>query len=70
MTSLSVKSAQATKEKRLKPRVKRILEKRAPKVVENVKTALFLKGEKSSETLNTLMRDLVSFDFTYDRLDV
>lgn len=34
------------------------LEKRAPKLVENPKRSILMKGKKSSELLNTLMREL------------
>jgi len=41
-----------------KKRVVRALEKREPKIVENIKKALFIRGAKSSQTINTLLRDL------------
>ena len=34
------------------------MEKRAPKVQENPKRCLIMKGRKSSETMNNLLRDL------------
>lgn len=37
---------------------RRFLENKASKVVENPKRSFFVKGRKSSETLNTLMREL------------
>jgi len=40
------------------PRSARILKKREPHVRENVKTALFIKGPKSSEIVNYVMDDL------------
>ena len=40
-------------------RVKRALEARAPKVHENAKTAMFVKGPKTSETVMGLLRDLM-----------
>ena len=41
-------------------RGKRALEQRAPKNVENTKTALFLRGGKTSELVTQAMKDLVS----------
>ena len=41
-------------------RGKRALEERAPKVVENTKTALFLRGGRTSEMVTQAMKDLVS----------
>ena len=40
-------------------RSKRIAKGREPKIYENVKNAMFIKGHKSSQTLNNLMNDLV-----------
>ena len=34
---------------------RKILENKAPKLIENPKRSLFMKGRKSSETVNTLM---------------
>jgi len=34
---------------------RKILENKAPKIKENPKRSLFMKGRKSSETVNTLM---------------
>jgi len=39
-------------------RSKRALESRAPKIHENVKSALLLKGPSSSQTMNTVLKDL------------
>ena len=41
-------------------RGKRALGERAPKVVENTKTALFLRGGRTSELVTQAMKDLVS----------
>ena len=41
-------------------RGKRALEQRAPKNVENTKTALFLRGGKTSELVTQAMKDIVS----------
>lgn len=41
-------------------RIKRFLEKREGQVVENVKTAMFVRGTNSSETNTQLMSELVS----------
>lgn len=37
---------------------RKLLEKRQPKLVENPKKSFFMKGRKSSDTLNHLMREL------------
>lgn len=37
---------------------RKILENRAPKVIENPKTAIFVKGNKSSHTVNQIMKEL------------
>lgn len=47
-----------------KPRTKRgkrILLKKEPKVVENTKHCVFIPGRKSSLTVSSCMKDLVSF---------
>ena len=41
-------------------RVKRALEKRAPKLIENTKTALFIRGGHTSETVSHVLKDFVS----------
>ncbi|GME67378.1 unnamed protein product [[Candida] boidinii] len=41
-------------------RAKRALEKKAPKIVENVKTALFIPGHSSTKALHDIMVDLSS----------
>ena len=41
-------------------RGKRTLEQRAPKNVENTKTALFIRGGRTSELVTQVMKDLVS----------
>jgi hypothetical protein len=46
-------------EKRRKPRVERVLRKRAPLAVENTKKMLILKGHHTSQTINDVLRDLV-----------
>lgn len=56
--SASSKRQQAVRTKKLKPKVRRILEKREPKVFENTKSALFIRGEKTSETVNDALCDL------------
>lgn len=40
-------------------RSKRILDAREPQLVENEKTAIFVKGEKTSEPVRIAMKDLV-----------
>ena len=42
-------------------RVKRALEERAPKLVENTKAALFLRGKTTSDVATRAMKDLVCF---------
>ena len=37
---------------------RKVIESRAPKITENPKRSLIIKGRKSSETLNVLMREL------------
>jgi len=37
---------------------RKILENKAPKIKENPKRSLFMKGRKSSDTINTLMQEL------------
>jgi hypothetical protein len=49
-----------TVEKRRKPRVERILRKRAPLAVENTKKLLLLKGHHTSQAINDVLSDLVS----------
>ena len=45
--------------KKAKPhKGRKILELRAPKVVENPKKSIVMKGKKSSEILNSLLREL------------
>ncbi|XP_077977046.1 ribosome production factor 2 homolog [Glandiceps talaboti] len=41
-------------------RAKRALEKRAPKLIENTKTALFIKGGHTSELITQVLRDMYS----------
>jgi hypothetical protein len=48
-----------TVEKRRKPRVERIMKKRAPLAVENTKRMLLLKGHHTSQTINDVLTDLV-----------
>ena len=40
-------------------RVKRALEARAPKLLENTKTALFIRGGHTSETVTQALKDIV-----------
>jgi len=39
-------------------RVKRFLENREPKAVENTKSAMFIRGEKTSEIITQVLKDL------------
>ena len=43
-------------------RGKRAVEQRAPKDVENTKTAVFIRGGRTSETVTQALKDLVSYD--------
>ena len=42
-------------------RVKRALEARAPKLVENTKSALFIRGGHTSMTVTQALKDMVGF---------
>jgi hypothetical protein len=44
-------------------RVKRALEKREPQLVENEKTAIFVRGQSTSEKVRLAMKELVSVAF-------
>lgn len=46
-------------------RGKRAIESRAGKVVENTKTAMFIRGGKTSEVVTQAMKDLVSYAAFY-----
>lgn len=37
---------------------RKVLEARAPKLIENPKTAIFIKGNKSSNLINQIMKEL------------
>jgi ribosome production factor 2 len=41
-------------------RVKRALDEREPKLVENEKSAIFVRGQNTSEKVRLAMKDLVS----------
>jgi len=43
-------------------RAKRALAAREPQLVENEKTAIFVRGEKVSESVRDAMKDLVSIE--------
>ncbi len=43
----------------MNPRIRRVLKKREPKLVENVKRSLIVKGAKTSEVISTVLKDLV-----------
>ena len=53
---IDLKSKDVKKAKTHKGR--RILDNRAPKLIENPKTAIFIKGNKTSSTVNSLMTEL------------
>lgn len=42
-------------------RVKRALEAREPKIVENEKTAIFVRGQNTSDRVRGVMQDMVSY---------
>jgi hypothetical protein len=44
-------------------RVKRALEKREPQIIENEKTAIFVRGQNTSEKVRIAMKDLVRILF-------
>jgi len=46
-------------------RTKRILDDKAPKLVENVKKSLELKGANSSQIINDTLKDFVSVDLIW-----
>ena len=45
-------------------RVKRELERREPKLVENVKAAMFIRGGNTSETVTRTLKELVIYCYT------
>lgn len=47
------------KPKRVKAHVTRAIKDKEPKLVENTKNLLVLRGNKTNEEVNTLLRDLV-----------
>jgi ribosome production factor 2 len=40
-------------------RTKRILEERAPKIIENPKSAVFVRGNKTGQLLDAVLHDMV-----------
>lgn len=44
-------------------RVKRALEHREPKLIENVKTAMFIRGGNTSEVVTQTLKELVCADY-------
>lgn len=57
ITSSPVSSHRKPKTKRSK----RFLESRAPKLVEDVKTAMIMKGGNTSQTITQALKDIVSY---------
>jgi hypothetical protein len=57
----TVRDDRLTVRKPKNARVKRALEKREPQVIENEKTAIFVRGQNTSEKVRIAMKDLVSF---------
>jgi len=51
-------SISAVNKKPANQRVKRFLENREPKAVENTKSAMFIRGEKTSEIITQVLKDL------------
>lgn len=56
----SRKVSSVAKPKRVKARVLRAVKDKEPKLVENTKNLLVLRGNKTNEEVNLLLRDLVS----------
>lgn len=55
----SRKVSSVTKPKRVKAHVQRAIKDKEPKLVENTKNLLVMRGNKTNEEVNTLLRDLV-----------
>jgi len=55
----------ATISKPANQRVKRFLESREPKVVENIKNAMFIRGEKTSDIITQVLKDLSTLKKPY-----
>lgn len=47
------------KDSKKAPKLRRIERQREPKVIENVKTAMFIKGSQASAQVASILRDLV-----------
>jgi hypothetical protein len=56
---MNVERGRADHSKPKNARVKRALEKREPQVVENEKSAIFVRGQNTSENVRAAMKDLV-----------
>lgn len=52
-------SSTVTNKRDLNPRVRRIMKNRQPKSVEDAKSAMFIRGHKTSQLLNDAMNDMV-----------
>lgn len=57
----SRKVSSVVKPKRVKAHVTRAIKNKEPKLVENTKNLLVMRGNKTNEDVNTLLRDLVRF---------
>lgn len=55
----SRKVSVVAKPKRVKARVQRAVKDKEPKLVENTKNLLVLRGNKTNEEVNLLLRDMV-----------
>lgn len=55
----SRKVSSVVKPKRVKAHVTRAIKNKEPKLVENTKNLLVMRGNKTNEDVNTLLRDLV-----------
>lgn len=53
------------KPKRMKKRVLRAMENKAPKLVENVKKLLLVRGNKTNTVMNQVLTDMVLFLYIY-----
>lgn len=58
----SRKVSSVVKPKRVKAHVTRAIKNKEPKLVENTKNLLVMRGNKTNEDVNTLLRDLVRSD--------
>lgn len=65
----SRKVSSVVKPKRVKAHVTRAIKNKEAKLVENTKNLLVMRGNKTNEDVNTLLRDLVRVCFAFAALD-